>query len=115
LFNEENDMILCVANAYEQKYYLNPEFSKLPESVKRELKIMCVLYTEDVGGILSLRFDENGVLQFDVTSQEDDFFFDELGSEMKIHEMQKDKQELLQSLTLFYRILVLHEDPQQFM
>ena len=47
--NEE--IVLCAANAYEQKFYLNPEFDALPGNVKEELQIMCVLYTEDVGGI----------------------------------------------------------------
>ena len=41
--------VLCGANSYEQKYYFNQEFSSLPQSVKDELHIMCVLYTEDVG------------------------------------------------------------------
>ena len=58
--NEE--IVLCAANAYEQKFYLNPEFDALPESVKQELQIMCVLYTEDVGGILMVVFDEEGNL-----------------------------------------------------
>ena len=48
----EEEIVLCAANSYEQKYYLNPEFEMLPESIKQELNIMCVLYTEDVGGIL---------------------------------------------------------------
>ena len=50
----EEEMVLCAASAYEQKYYFNPEFDALPEEVKQELQIMCVLYTEDVGGILPL-------------------------------------------------------------
>ena len=33
-----------------------------PESIKQELHIMCVLYTEDIGGILTLEFDDNGSL-----------------------------------------------------
>ena len=53
-------MVLCAASSYEQKYYLNPEFESLPEAVKQELQIMCVLYTADVGGVLLLVFDENG-------------------------------------------------------
>ena len=52
--------VLCGANSYEQKYYFNQEFSSLPQSVKDELHIMCVLYTEDVGGILTLEFDDSG-------------------------------------------------------
>ena len=38
---------LCGASAYQQKFYLNPDFAKLPESVKQELKIICVGFTED--------------------------------------------------------------------
>ena len=27
-------IVLCGANAYEQKYYFNPRFSKIPQSVQ---------------------------------------------------------------------------------
>lgn len=50
----EGRVVLCVSNAYEQKYYLNEAFERLPQKIKDELKIMCVLFTEDVGGILTL-------------------------------------------------------------
>ena len=59
----DEEMVLCAASSYEQKYYLNPEFESLPEAVKQELQIMCVLYTADVGGVLLLVFDENGNLE----------------------------------------------------
>ena len=44
----EEEVVLCAASAYEQKFYLNPQFESLPEAVRQELQIMCVLYTEDV-------------------------------------------------------------------
>ena len=53
----EEEIVLCAASAYEQKFYLNPEFDALPEGIRQELQIMCVLYTEDVGGVLMLVFD----------------------------------------------------------
>ena len=43
----EEEVVLCAASAYEQKFYLNPQFESLPEAVRQELQIMCVLYTED--------------------------------------------------------------------
>ena len=43
--------VLCASSAYEQKYYFNEKFDKLPESIKEELQIMAVMFTEDVGGI----------------------------------------------------------------
>ena len=58
------EVTLCVSNAYQKKFYLNENFNGLPQSIREELKIMCVLYTEDVGGILELVFDEDGSLQF---------------------------------------------------
>ena len=45
----DEKIVLCGANSYEEKYYLNPDFDQLPDSVKDELKIMCVLYVHDVG------------------------------------------------------------------
>ena len=74
----DEEMVLCAASSYEQKYYLNPEFESLPEAVKQELQIMCVLYTADVGGVLLLVFDENGNLELKVEHNEGDFSFDEI-------------------------------------
>ena len=32
------NVVLCGANSYVEKYYFNEEFSKLPEQVKEELQ-----------------------------------------------------------------------------
>ena len=61
-----DEIVLCAASAYEEKFYLNPEFNQLPESIQQELQIMCVLYTADVGGILMLVFDDAGNLELKV-------------------------------------------------
>ena len=102
--------VLCGANSYEQKYYFNQEFSSLPQSVKDELHIMCVLYTEDVGGILTLEFDDSGTLEFKVTAPEEDYLFDEIGSVLKIKQYQEEKREMLESLELYYRTFFMGED-----
>lgn len=106
----ENKVVLCGANSYEEKYYLNPDFEQLPGSIKDELKIMCVLYVNDVGGILTLVYEEDGGLCFEVTSEEGDPMFDEIGSQLKIKELQKEKQELLAALQLYYRVFFLGEE-----
>lgn len=106
----EDRIVLCGANSYEQKYYLNPDFDALPESIKQELQIMCVLYAEDVGGILTLVFEEDGALQFEVTVEEGDLLFDEIGSHLKIKEFQRTKTELLESLELYYKVFFLGEE-----
>lgn len=98
--------VLCGASAYTEKYYLNEEFQALPDAIKDELKIMCVLYTNDVGGVLTLEFDEDGELCFHTEAQENDFSYDEIGSVLKIRELQRSKAELLESLELYYKVVI---------
>ena len=106
----DEKVVLCGANSYEEKYYLNPDFDQLPDDVKNELKIMCVLYVHDVGGILTLVFEENGELCFEVTSDDFDPMFDDIGSQLKIKQLQRDKQDLLQALQLYYKVFFLGEE-----
>ena len=108
MYNEK--VVLCGANSYEEKYYFNPDFDQLPEAVQEELKIMCVLYVHDVGGILTLVFDEDGELQFEVTAEEGDPMFDDIGSHLKIKQLQREKEELLEALQMFYKVFLLGEE-----
>ena len=104
-----NEVVLCASNAYNRKYYLNEAFKGLPEAVKEELQIMCVLYTEDVGGILELYYDEEGNLEFRTTCEDGDYFYDEIGSVLKIKKYCNEKRDLLESLETYYRIVFLGE------
>ncbi len=54
----QEEVVLCGASAYNKKFYLSEDFEGLPQGIQDELKILCVLYTEDVGGTLELVFDE---------------------------------------------------------
>ncbi len=102
----EEKTVLCGASSYEQKYYFNQQFSALPESIRQELQIMCVLYTEDVGGVLTMEFDRDGSLE----AHEGDYLFDDIGSALKIKQYQTEKRELLESLELFYRVFFLGKE-----
>ena len=108
MFNEK--IVICGSNGYEQKYYFNEDFDRLPESIKDELKIMCVLFTEDIGGILTLEYDEDGTLKFNVMCDEGDLLFDEIGCGLKIKQMQTDKRDLLEALEMYYKVFVLGQD-----
>lgn len=101
--------VLCAASAYEEKFYLNDKFESLPEDIQDELKIMTVLYTNDVGGILVLEFDEEGTLCFRTEAVENDFGYDEIGSVLKIRQMQREKEELFQALEMYYRVFFMGE------
>lgn len=104
---KEEKVVLCAANAYKQKYYLNSNFKELPESIKEELQIMCVLFTEDVGGVLQLVFNEDGELEFETSYEEGDFFYDEIGSVLKIKQYRNTKRDMLEALETYYRVRFL--------
>lgn len=108
MLGEEN--VLCASSAYEKKYYLNDNFSNLPEGVKQELQIMCVLFTEEVGGVLMLQYEENGNLNFITEYDEGDLLYDEIGSHLKIKQLRKEKAELLEALEMYYKVFVLGEE-----
>ncbi len=99
------EVVLCAASAYTKKFYLNQAFSQLPPHIKNELKIMCVLFTEDIGGTLTLFFDENGSLQFRTDADEGDLLYDEIGSVLKVKQLQRTRQDLLEALELYYKVL----------
>ena len=107
--NEERT-VLCGASSYEQKYYFNEEFSALPQRVKDELKVLCVMYVEEVGGVLTLEYEPDGELEFKVTSDEADYLFDDIGSALKIKEIRRDKIDLLESLEMYYKVFWLNEE-----
>lgn len=107
---DENKMVLCGANAYEQKYYFNETFGRIPESVKEELRIICVLFTEEVGGIFTIAFEADGSVVLETDAEEDDIYYDEIGSGLLVGEIRRKRQELLESLSLYYRMFILHED-----
>lgn len=108
-------MVLCGANAYEQKYYLNPDFEGLPSQIKDELQIMCVLYTAEIGGIFTVEFNDDGELLLKTNASENDFAYDEIGSELKIKQLMNDKQELFRSLELYYRIFIDRDVPEELL
>ena len=109
----KDKIVLCGASAYENKYYFNEDFSALPQSVQDELHIMCVLYTEEIGGVLTLEFDEDGSLEFKTEALESDAMYDDIGSVLRIKQIRADKQELLESLELYYRVFFLGEDVEE--
>lgn len=102
-------IVLCGANAYEQKYYFNEKFSAIPDSIKEELHIICVLFTEEVGGVFTIVFEEDGSVSLETDAYEEDVLYDEISSGLLAREVRMQRRELLESLSLYYRVFVLHE------
>lgn len=103
-------IVLCGANAYEKKYYFNETFKGIPESIKEELHIICVLFTEEIGGIFTIEFEQDGSVNMRTEYAEDDFLYDEIGSGLLVNEVRLKRQEMFESLSLYYRVFILHED-----
>jgi len=99
-------MVLCGSNSYEQKYYFNPMFQKLPSQIQDELKIMCVLFTEEIGGVFTVAFTDDGTCVMQTQSDQDDILYDEIGCELKIKQLQNTKRELFEQLERFYEAFV---------
>ena len=108
---DNGKIVLCGSNAYEKKYYFNKDFDKIPESIKEDLHILCVLFTEEVGGVFLIAFDEDGAPIIQTDSDENDFYYDEVSAGLLVKEVQKNKRELFEALGLYYRVFVLKEDP----
>lgn len=101
-----DELVLCGASAYTQKFFFNPDFESLPTAVVEELQAMCVLFTEDVGGVLLVAFTQEGELVLKVDHEENDFAFDEIGSVLKIKQLQQTKRELFEALETYYKVFV---------
>lgn len=106
----EERIVLCGASAYEQKYYFNRLFEKIPQSIQDELHIICVLFTEEAGGVITFVFEPDGSLSIETEAAEDDFLYDEISAGLLVRKIRSTRQELLQSLDLYYRVFVKHED-----
>lgn len=109
MLNEER-IVLCGANAYEQKYYFNEKFKAIPQTIQEELHIICVLFTEEVGGIFTIVYEPDGSVSLETQVEEDDIYYDEISSGLLIGEIRRNREELLESLSLYYRVFVLKED-----
>ena len=107
------EVVLCGASAYNKKFYLNEDFKGLPQQVKDELKIMCVLFTEDIGGTLQLVFNEDGELEFRTACDEGDLLYDEIGCALKIKQLQQTKQDLLEGMQMYYKLLYVGLDEDE--
>ena len=106
----EEKVVLCGANAYDKKYYFNEQFKGIPESIQNELHIICVLFTEEVGGIFTIEFEQDGSISMRTKYADDDFLYDDVSSGLLVSEIRRKRQELFESLSLYYRVFILHED-----
>ena len=107
---EDNRIVVCGANAYEQKYYFNEkDFGRIPQSIKDELHIISVMFTEEVGGIFTIVVEEDGSVSLETQAAEDDFYYDEVSSGLLVGRIKQKRRDMLEAISLYYRVFFLHE------
>ena len=104
-------IVICGANSYDKKYYFNKKFDNLPTNIKEELHIICVLFTEEAGGIFTISFTPFGHIEFDTRHEEGDLLYDEISARLLIKEIRMRKREMLDALSIYFRVTFLKEDP----
>ena len=107
VISKDANTVLCVANSYDKKYYLNPIFERLPEDIRNELKVISVLFTEEIGGYFMMEFTPDGSLEFRTEARDSDYNFDEIGAALMVKEIRKTRSDLLMKLELYYKAAIL--------
>ncbi|WP_242826948.1 DUF6145 family protein [Butyrivibrio sp. MC2013] len=106
-------IVLCGANAYEEKYYFNPLFKKVPESIQKELRIISVLYTQNAGGVFTIEFEEDGSITMETNADEEDITYDEVSAGLLIGEIRRQRQDMFKALESYYKVIVLHQSLEE--
>ncbi len=101
----DDENVLCAANSYIEKYYLNSRFSKLPEGIKEDLQKITVSLAEEAGGIALMRFDADGELMVMSYADEADYYYDDISAKLIIRRIEKENEELFEGLSQYNRIL----------
>ena len=101
--------ILAAANNKEQKYFMEEEFKFLPDTIKEDLKRICVYMAEKLNCTFLVGFDDNGDVYFETVKHEGDFDFDEIGAELEIRRLQKEELELFRAIELWYVLFCTKE------
>ncbi|MDO4301362.1 MAG: DUF6145 family protein [Clostridia bacterium] len=107
---EENKDILCSASYYKHGYFFNEKFNRLPEQIKRELRVITVCMAERIKGIAILGFyNDSADVYIEVMNQPDDYLYDEIGAKLEVGYVERDNEELLKSLSLWYKTFIKGE------
>lgn len=99
-----NKTVLAGASREKQKYFFEPKFNALPQTIKDEIKSICIIMAERLGCTFLISFEENGDILFEIVRNEGDIDFDDIGAELEIKSLKSEKKELIKALKLWYVI-----------
>ena len=110
-YSDEGRLVLCGASAYDEKYYLNPVFEGMPIGILDELKIICVLYVRDVGGVFTLEFNEDGEVETVSRCDEEDITYDHIHAGVLAGKLRAERVDLFESLSAYYKVVIMGMNP----
>ena len=106
--------VLAAASVYNEKFYVEPDFNAIPKTVLEEVKNLCIKSAQEISCIFSIGFKDNGAVYFETQASDMDNRFDEATAQEKVEKILIEKADLIQRLSLWYRVFVLKEIPDEF-
>ena len=93
---------IIVSNSYNKKYYLDERLNVLPKEVKDTLKIIFVKFTEEIGGVTEVSFDNSEYdLVFKTYKNDDDYNYDEINANYKLSKIEREYSEIFSQIAEF--------------
>ena len=100
--NYEYYIPIIVSNSYIKKYYLDNRLETLPKEIKDTLKKIFVTFTENVGGMAVVSFDNKEYkLVFEIKKNDNDISFDEINANYKLAKLEQENAELFEQIAKF--------------
>ena len=101
--------VIAGASFTQQKYFFEPKFDVIPESVKDEIRTICIVMAQKLRCTFLMGFLPDGEIYFDVVNSEDDFDFDDIGCELEMKRIKTEEKELIEKLELWYKVFMTEE------
>ncbi|MGL4791950.1 MAG: DUF6145 family protein [Anaerotignaceae bacterium] len=105
----EERITLAGASFDKEKYYFNTEFAQLPDSIQAEVKEICIMLAHKLMCTFLIGFYKDGSIFFETTKSEELIDFDDIGAELEIKALKKEKAEFIKSLSLWYVVFKTQE------
>lgn len=95
---------ICAVSFAKEKIYFNPEFDDLPEGIKLEIKEICAYFSQKLECTFIMGMDDTGSTFFETVCEDVMCDFDDIGAELEIKRLCREKKELIKALKLWYGI-----------
>lgn len=99
-----NKIVLAAASFEKQQYFMDTKFQGLPDTIKEEVRVICITLAQKLGCTFLVGFYEDGEVYFETVVPEDTIDFDEIGAALEVKEITRTQKELLQALQLWYTV-----------